>query len=174
MSDSKDVLRTPRLLLRRFDLDDADFILELLNEPSFIRYIGDKGVRNRDDAREYLNGGPLESYERHGYGLYMVLSRDGSVPLGMCGILKRDELEDPDIGFAFLPRFWSKGYASESAAAVLDYGRNSFGMKRIVAITATDNSSSIRLLTRLGFKFERTACLSDEMDEVNFYAIGCR
>ena len=92
----------------------------------------------------------------------------------MCGILKRDELEDPDIGFAFLPRFWSKGYASESAAAVLDYGRNSFGMKRIVAITATDNTGSIRLLTRLGFEFERTARLSDEMDEVNFYAIGCR
>src|ERR1043166_3210050 len=111
------VLETDRLLLRWLNDDDAPFILELLNDPSFIRFIGDKGVRTLDDARNYILNGPVASYEKFGYGLYATELKDGSVPIGMCGILKRDTLPHPDIGFAFLPRYWNKGYAFESAAA---------------------------------------------------------
>ena len=112
-------LETQRLFLRAFNVDDAQFVLTLLNEPSFIRYIGDKQVRNVDDARRYLLNGPIASYERHGFGLCAVELRESRTPIGMCGLLKREELPDPDIGFAFLPDFWSKGFAFEAAAAVL-------------------------------------------------------
>ena len=102
------VIETPRLALRRLSTDDADFILELLNEPSFLRYIGDKGVRTREDAGRYILAGPMASYERFGFGLYRVERKDGGEPIGICGLLKRDSLEDVDVGFAFLPRFWSR------------------------------------------------------------------
>lgn len=171
MSNPEVVLETRRLVLRQLDLGDAEFILELLNEPSFVQFIGDKGVRTLDDARDYLRTGPMDSYNRHGFGLFMVMKRDGQVPIGMCGLLKRDELDDPDVGFAFLPRFWSRGYASESAAATIACGRDRFGMKRIVAITAPENKSSISLLLKLGLQFEGVIRLSADADEVNLYAI---
>lgn len=116
------VIETERLLLCRLTGDDAPFILELLNQPSFLRYIGDKGVRTLDHAREYIRKGPADSYERRGFGLYLVKLRDGAVPIGICGLVKRDALEDVDVGFAFLPAFWSQGYALESASAVMIYG----------------------------------------------------
>ena len=115
------VLETDRLILRWLSTDDAEFILELLNEPSFLQYIGDKGVRTLEDARNYILNGPVDMYARLGFGLYLTELKERGVPLGICGLLKRDGLEDVDIGFAFLPRFWAKGYAYESAA-VLAYG----------------------------------------------------
>ena len=117
------VLETERLSLRQFTVDDAQFILTLLNEPSFLRYIGDKQVRNLEDARQYILNGPVASYERNGFGLYLVELKESYTPIGMCGFLKREELPDPDIGFAFLPEFWSKGFAFEAAAAVLEDAR---------------------------------------------------
>src|SRR5262245_8975490 len=147
-------METPRLILRRLELGDAPFILELLNDPSFLRYIGDKGVRNLDDAREYIRTGPMASYERFGFGLFLTALREGGVPIGICGLLKRDSLEDVDVGFAFLPQYWSKGYAFESASAVLAYGRQELGLGRIVAITNPDNTASMRLLGKLGLQFE--------------------
>ena len=111
-------LQTQRLLLRRFTVDDAEFILTLLNEPSFLRYIGDKKVRNLDDARQYILNGPVASYEQNGFGLCLVELRESHTPIGMCGLLKRAELSDPDIGFALLPDFWNKGFAFEAATAV--------------------------------------------------------
>ena len=167
------VFDTPRLTLRRFELDDAEFVLELLNEPSFIRYIGDKGVRNLDDARDYLQTGPMDSYQRHGFGLFHVARRDDGAAVGMCGLLQREELAEPDIGFAFLPQFWSQGYATEAASATLDYGKEKLEMRRIVAITAPDNHSSIKLLQRIGFLFEEKIRLADDADEVNLFAINC-
>jgi ribosomal-protein-alanine N-acetyltransferase len=166
------VLETSRLTMRRFDLPDAEFILELLNEPSFIRYIGDKGVRTLADAENYLRTGPMESYRRHGFGLLLVTRRDEPISVGMCGLLKRDELDDPDVGFAFLPQFWSMGYGSESTEAILEYGRDHLEMKRIVAITSPENDASIRLLLKAGLSFESTVNLAPDAGDVNLYAVG--
>jgi len=164
------VIETPRLTLHRLSEDDAGFILELLNEPSFLRYIGDKGVRTRENAGRYILAGPMASYERFGFGLYRVERKDGGEPIGICGLLKRESLEDVDLGFAFLQRCWSNGFAVESAAAVLAHGRQTWGLKRILAVTSPDNEASIRLLARLGFRFERMARLSEDAPEVRVFA----
>ena len=150
------VLQTGRMTLRRLTPADAPFIRELVNEPSWIRFIGDRGVRTEEDARAYLLKGPIAMYERYGFGLWMCESRESGEALGICGLIKRDTLEDVDIGFAFLPRYWGRGYAHESAAAVLDYGREVLELDRIVAITSPDNTSSIRLLEKLGLRLEKT------------------
>ena len=159
------VLETERLLLRRMTVDDAEFILTLLNEPSFLRYIGDKQVRNLEDARQYILNGPVASYERHGFGLLLVALRDSQTPIGMCGLLKRDELPDPDIGFALLPDFWSKGFAFEAAEAVLNDAR----LPRILAITSLENEASIGLLQKLGFRFEKLTKLTDEGEQLRLF-----
>jgi RimJ/RimL family protein N-acetyltransferase len=158
------VLETERLVLRWVTTDDAPFILELLNEPSFLQFIGDKGVRNLDDARNYILTGPVASYQRFGFGLYMVLLKPDATPIGMCGLLKRETLPDVDVGYAFRPPFWSKGFAYESASAVLAHGREAFGLKRIVAITSPDNAASRALLEKLGLHYEGTVNLSAGQD----------
>jgi len=163
------VVETERLTLRRLELGDAEFILGLLNDPSFLRFIGDKGVRTLDDAREYISNGPVASYERFGFGLYLTERKEDRVPIGICGLLKRESLEDVDVGFAFLPQFWSKGYAFESASAVMAYGRNVLGLTRIVAVTSPDNDASIRLLSKLGLKFESMVRLSEESPEIRLF-----
>jgi RimJ/RimL family protein N-acetyltransferase len=167
------VIETDRLNLRRLSDDDAEFILELLNDPSFLRFIGDKGVRTLDDARDYILNGPVDMYNRLGFGLYLTELKESGVPVGICGLIKRDSLEDVDIGFAFLPRFWAKGYAYESASAVMAYGKTVLGLKRIVAITSPDNYASGRLLEKLGLRFERMIQLSKvlkDAPEVRLYA----
>ena len=166
------VLETERLVLRRLSRGDAPFLLELLNEPSFLRYIGDKGVRTEADARRYVETGPLASYERFGFGLLRVELKESGEPIGMCGLLKRDALPDVDVGFAFLPRFWSKGYAFESASAVLAHARDALGLRRVLAITSPDNEASIRLLGKLGFRFERMARVPEDGPEVRLFALA--
>jgi [ribosomal protein S5]-alanine N-acetyltransferase len=163
------VLETDRLVVRRLTLDDAAFILKLVNEPSWLQFIGDKGVRNLDDARNYLRTGPLDMYERHGFGMFRVELKERGVPIGMCGLIKRDTLPDADIGYAFFPEYWGKGYAFEAAAAVLSFGHRTIGLKRILAITSPNNDSSVRVLERIGMKFERVLMLS-ERDPVKLYA----
>jgi RimJ/RimL family protein N-acetyltransferase len=148
------VLETDRLILRRLTLDDAEFIFRLVNDASWLRFIGDKNVHNLDDARRYLREGPLDMYERYGFGLYRVEERDGGTPAGTCGLLKRDTLPDADVGYALLPEFRGKGYAYEAAAAVLDHGNRVFGLKRILAIVSPDNAGSIRVLEKAGMKFQ--------------------
>jgi RimJ/RimL family protein N-acetyltransferase len=162
-------LETDRLLLRRLNVDDAQFILTLLNEPSFLRYIGDKKVRNVKDARQYILSGPIASYERHGFGLCLVELRESQMPIGICGLLKREELSDPDIGFALLPDFWNKGFAFEAANAVLQDGRERLRVQRILAITSLDNDASIKLLERLEFTFERVITLSSSGEQVKLF-----
>lgn len=164
------VLETDRLVLRRISTHDAEFILRLLNEPSFLRYIGDRGVRSLEDAQAYIAKGPITSYDRHGFGLLLVSRKDDGVPLGMCGLLKRDTLRDVDVGFAFLPEFWGHGYAFEAASAVLSYGKEVLGLGRIVAITSPDNDGSIRVLTKLGMQFEGMIQLTDSEPEVRLFA----
>lgn len=144
------ILETERLALRRFTLEDAPLILHLLNDPLFLRFVGDKNVRTPDDARIYLRHGPLASYARHGFGLYHVSLKVTGTPIGMCGLLKRDTLQDVDLGFAYLPQFGGQGYATEAARATLHYGRTMLGLKRIVAITAPDNAGSIKVLIKIG------------------------
>ena len=164
------MLETRRLALREMSVDDADFILGLMNEPSFLRYIGDKKVRTVEDARRYIVNGPVESYRRHGIGLYLVELKASGAAIGTCGLLRREQLDDFDVGFAFLPRYWSQGYAFEAAAAVMDYATKSLGLKRIVAVTSPDNDRSIRLLAKLGMRFERTMTLVEGEPEVELLA----
>lgn len=164
------VLETERLVLRRLSLDDAPFILGLLNDPSFLRYIGDKGVRTLDDARSYISEGPVDSYRRNGFGLYLTELKGTSVPIGICGLVKRDALEHPDIGFALLPRFWRKGYAFESASAVLAHALDVLKLGRILAIASPDNLASIQVLTKLGLRFDRRIRLSEGGDELELFA----
>jgi len=163
------VLETQRLSLRELTADDAQFILNLLNEPSFLRYIGDKQARNLEDARQYILNGPGASYERNGFGLYLVELRESHTPIGMCGFLKREELPDPDIGFAFMPEFWSRGFAFEAAAALLQDGRERLKLERILAITSLDNEPSIKLLQRLGFSFDRVITLAAGSEPVKLF-----
>ncbi len=152
------ICETQRLRVRYLDpFVDAPFILKLLNEPSFLENIGDRGVRTLDDAKRYITDGPLASYARHGFGLFCVELKEATpgeaaVPIGMCGLLKRDWLPDVDIGFAFLPQFWSKGYAIESAQAVVDWGRAQRGVTRVVGITSHHNHGSMRVLEKLGLR----------------------
>ncbi|MGG0726674.1 GNAT family N-acetyltransferase [Bacillus paramycoides] len=156
------VRETERLILRWFDVKDAPFILELVNDPAWIQFIGDKGVRNLEDATNYILNGPVDMYNKIGFGLYLVERKEDLTPLGMCGLIKRDSLEDVDIGFAFLEKFRSKGYGYESASAVMEYGKNELGIKRIVAITSIDNADSGKLLEKVGLRFEKIISGSGE------------
>jgi len=169
-----DIAETARLRLRWFNADDSEFILDLLNEPSWIRFIGDKGVKTLDDARRYIQDGPIAMYSRVGFGLYAVeLKPDGQL-IGMCGLIKRDTLEDVDLGFALLPKFWRSGYAFEAATAVMSYGRKVLGLGRVVAILSPDNDRSSKLLEKLGFRFERAVRFQPTHEELHLYAAAAR
>ena len=163
------VIETDRLILRKLTLDDAEFILDLLNQPSFIQFIGDRGVRTLEDARDYLAKRLIDSYERFGFGLYLTLIKESDIPIGICGLVKRETLKDVDVGFAFLPEYWSKGYAFESASAVLAYGRNNLRLQQIVGITTPDNHGSIRVLEKMGFRFEKMVKLSEDDIELKLF-----
>ncbi len=165
------ILETRRLRVERFTLDDAPFILCLLNDPSFILNIADKGVRTLDDARAYLACDPLAHYERHGFGLWRVSERGTGAAVGMCGLIKRDALDDVDLGYALLPEFGGKGYALEAARAAVSYARDRLGLQRLVALVGSRNERSIRLLEKLGFVFERRVHLLPDDEEVGLYAL---
>ncbi|MCA1566364.1 MAG: GNAT family N-acetyltransferase [Acidobacteria bacterium] len=164
------VLETERLNLRPLDAGDAAFILELLNGEAFLHNIGDKGVRTVEDAVRYILEGPVDSYTQHGFGLWLVELKEAGTPAGICGLVKRDTLPDADIGYAFLPRFWSRGYACESAAAVLSYASNALGLRRVLAITNPDNTGSIKVLEKIGLRFDRLVRLSDDAPEIMLFA----
>lgn len=171
MDDARAVIGTERLILRRFDLHDAPFIFELVNDPDWLRHIGDKGVRSLDDARDYLRNGPIEMYARHGFGLFAVELRENGTLIGSCGLIKRDSLDDVDIGFAYLPAYRAQGLAREAAAATLAYAKNALGLARVVAIVSPDNHASARLLERVGLRFERALRPAGDPDPVDLFAI---
>jgi len=166
------IIETDRLILRHLSANDAPFILELLNDPSFIKNIGDRGVRTIADAEAYITKGPVASYKNNGFGLDLVALKETGESIGMCGLIKRDTLEDVDIGYAFLPKFWSKGYGVESALAVLEYGLKVKKLKRIVAITLEANKGSVRVLEKIGLKFERMIKLEGDNEELMLFAIN--
>ena len=148
------LIETERLTLRWMTVEDAEMVLELVNDPDWLRYIGDRGVRTLADAQAYILTGTVAMYNRLGFGLYLAERKPDGAPMGICGLIKRDFLADVDLGFAFLPAFRAQGYAYESAAAVMEYARDTLGMHRLLAITSLDNERSGRLLERLGFRLE--------------------
>ena len=169
------ILETERLILRELEAGDDEFIFDLLNQPSFIKYIGDRNVRSVEQAREFVETRYRAAYKTHGFGLYAVELKihDSEIQnpqsaiqnptIGICGFVKRDTLPDADIGFAFLPQYGKKGYALESADAVMKYGKDVLGLQRVLAITTQDNESSGRLLGKLGFKFDNLIESDGEM-----------
>jgi len=163
------IFETDRLLLRHLSLNDAGFILELLNSPSWLQFIGDRGVKNQGAACDYILNGPLKMYAHLGFGLFLAELKDNQIPIGICGFLKREELTDVDIGFAFLPTYCGKGYAYESAVAMMKYGTTALGFKRIAAITVPENQSSIKLLEKLGMRFEKMVVDSNDNKEVMLF-----
>lgn len=164
------IAETERLRLRTITLDDADvaFHLALLNDPAFIEHIGDRGVRTMDESRRYIADGPVAMHERHGHSMYMVELKDSGTPIGMCGLIKRDFLEDVDIGYAFMPEYRGRGYALEAARATVEHAR-ALGIRRLAGITSPTNTASIELLQKLGLRFQRVMYKSAEDTGTNLY-----
>ena len=165
-------LETERLCMRRLTLDDADLMLAIWNDPAFIIHVGDRGIRTIAEARENMSEGALKLYEDYGYGPYRVALKSDDTAVGTCGLFRRKGLEDTDIGYGFLPEFCRRGYAYESARAVLEHARADIGLARIIAIVSPDNAASIGLTERLGLRFEKTARLPGEGKDVSLYSIS--
>jgi len=163
-------IETERLIIREYAFEDDIFILKLLNDPSFIENIVDKNVRTIEAARNYLSTGPMASYEKNGFGLWCVVLKEGNIAIGMCGLIKRDVLDDIDIGYAFLPEYCSKGYAIESVAAVKKYANTNLGIKRVVAVVNPENARSIKLLEKMNFVYEKMVRLAPEEKEIKLFA----
>jgi RimJ/RimL family protein N-acetyltransferase len=163
------ILETERLQLRELTTADAAFIIELLNSPGWLEYIGDRNVHNEEQAIGYLENGPIKSYALNGYGLFMVMLKESQTPIGMCGIINRDILAHPDIGFALLPEYAGQGYAFEMAAATLKYAKETLNLPKILAIVLPTNPRSIRLLEKIGLKQEGTFVYPDSEEELLMY-----
>lgn len=173
MEAAEFILKTQRLRLRQFSLDDADFMLRLLNEPGWLRFIGDRGVTNLVQAQNYLQNGALENYRRLGFGFYAILTNDSIVPIGMCGLTKRDYLDAPDLGFALLAQYEGQGLAFEAAAACLQFAQHELQLSRVLATTRLDNERSAKLLEKLGMRFKENILHPDgdrylKLYEINF------
>jgi len=168
------VCETARLRLRHLLDSDAPFILALLNEPDFIRNIGDREVRTLEDARRYIQHGPMVSYSQHGFGLFLVELRESGDPIGICGLLKRDYLQDVDVGFALREGYRGRGFAFEAAEAAMRHGREDLGISRIVAITSPDNHASMKVLRKLGLEFERTLRIPDQTRDTRLFTPAVR
>ena len=167
-------LHTERLALRQLTLDDADLMLAIWNDPAFIRNVTDRGIRTLDESRDAMTKGALQLYEDYGFGPYHVALKNDDTAIGICGIFVRDGINDPDIGFALLPEFCSRGYAWEAAKAVLDYARDELKLPRLTAIVAPGNAPSVGLIEKLGMQFETSMSLPGEDGEISLYGINFR
>lgn len=168
------LFETDRLSLRELELDDAAFILKLVNQPAWLENIGDKNVHSIADAERYLNEGPLKSYQENGFGLYLAALKTKKYPVGLCGLVKRDGLPHPDLGYALLPDFWGAGLASEAARATLDYAQNQLGISEILGVTSMDNASSIRVLEKAGFRFDKEVTLPEHGEPSRLFSLPSR
>ena len=164
------ILETQRLRLREFTNADTEFIIALLNSPGWLEFIGDRNVRTKEEALTYLENGPLKSYRENGFGLWMVELKENNIPIGMCGIISRPNLEKPDIGFAFLPEYNGKGYGYEMASATLDFAREELNIPVLYAITLAENKNSIRLLEKIGLKYSKAITFEGSEEELLLYS----
>ena len=167
-------IETERLRLRWLTLADADLMLAVWNDPAFVRYVGDRGIRTLEEAREEMTESALPLYANYGFGPYRMALKDCDTPIGICGLFRRDGLEDPDIGYSVLPTYCGKGYAFEAANAVIDYARSELGLRRLIAIISPDNEPSLGLIRKLGLRFEKMHRMEDDEDEVCLYATALR
>lgn len=163
-------LETPRLSLRRFEPADAAFVVSLLTSPDWLRFIGDRGVRTETDALVYIERLTSMGYAKNGFGLYHVSRRSDGTPVGMCGMLRRDTTPDVEIGFAFLSEHAGQGYATEASGAVLGEAREQHGLRRIGAVVMPENHASIRVLEKLGLRFERLIVTDPARDPLQYFA----
>ena len=163
------VHQSERLLLRELREDDAAFVMELVNEPAWLRFIGDRNVHSLEDARDYIAKGPVASYGRRGFGLWAVDLVATAESIGICGLVQRQTLEHVDLGFAFLSRHWGHGYARESAAAVVELAREFFRLPKLVAITDLDNHPSQKVLTSVGFRYDKLIHWPETSEELMLY-----
>lgn len=166
------ICKSERLIIRKFTLNDAEFILQLFNQAPFIRYIADKGVRTIDDAKQYLSDNLIASYDKHGFGLYLIALAKTNTAIGSCGLLKRETFNHPDLGFAFLEDYCGRGYAYEAAQAILLHEKNTLPFNTILAVTMPDNISANRLLTKLSFA--KTGMLELYNTNNNLYEIAVK
>jgi [ribosomal protein S5]-alanine N-acetyltransferase len=148
------ILETNRLIIRQFTFEDTAFVIELLNSPGWLKFIGERHVKTEEDAKNYLRNGSMKSYEEHGFGLSLVELKSDKTPIGVCGLLKRDFLANPDIGYAFLPEFYGQGYAFEAANATIIYAKETLDLPYVIAIVNPDNQLSIRVLEKIGMTFK--------------------
>lgn len=162
------VFETPRLILSETQVSDAPFILKLLTDESFIQNIGDKGIKTLEECKAHIEDKFLWHYQTYGFGMYLTCLKSTGEPIGVCGLVKRDSLDCPDVGYALMPEFAGKGYATEAAMAAMDYGHNTLGIKRIVGITSTENKASIHVLEKLGLKFEKMVPYSEDEESMLF------
>ena len=165
------IIETERLVISYLAEKDAQFIIELVNTPEWIQFIGDRNIHNTEDALNYINNGPRKSYEQNGFGLSLVKLKNDGTPIGMCGLIKRDFLEHADIGFAFLPAWFGKGYGFEAAAAIIQQGMDELKFNRIDAITVPENTGSIALLKKLGMTFRQMVKYPGEDEELMLFAV---
>lgn len=160
------MLETERLRLRKMTLDDAGLMLAVWNDPAFVRYVGDRGIRTTEDAQDAMQKGALHLYDTYGYGPYRIALKDGDTPIGICGLFRRDGLDEPDIGYSTLPDFCGKGYAFEAATAVVAYAHAELTLERLIAIISPGNEASLSLIRKLGFEFERMHTMPNDDDEI--------
>jgi len=166
------ILETERLYLRHLVRDDAEFILRLLNEPSWLEFIGDKSVNNLNEAKKYIELSAITMYQQFGFGLFLVASNQNDIPLGLCGLMKRDNLEHADLGYAFLPEFWQQGFATEAVSSVLEYAKHEHQLTKLLALTKSSNISSIKLLNKVNFQFDRDLKLLDDEENLQIYELN--
>lgn len=165
------IAQTNRLQLSKITVDDAPFILELMNSPDWIKYIGDRNVRTVEDAENYLKNRTLKSYDTHGFGFYKIqVKAENLKPIGTCGLVKREELDDVDIGFSLLPDYEGKGYGFEASNEILKLAKNKFKLKKISAITLPSNVNSIKLLEKLGLSYEKKVKPFEDDEELLLFA----
>jgi RimJ/RimL family protein N-acetyltransferase len=168
------VAETERLSLRYLQESDAAFILALLNQPAFLRFVGDKGVRTIEDGVNYIRSGPISSYTQNGFGLFLVELKEGAVAIGTCGILKKPTLTHHDIGYAFLPQHWGHGYAHEAAAATLEHARDACTIDQVCAVVDPENHASIKLLRKLGMQASGRVQLPPDDKELELFEMTLR
>ena len=165
------ILNTERLELGWLTPDDTPLMLAVWNDPAFIRHVGDRGIRTLEQAREAIEAGPLRLYEAYGYGPFRLRRREDSADLGICGLFRRPNLDEPDIGFAVLPEFCGQGFGFEASAAVLEHARDTLGLSCVTAIVSAQNEASIGLLEKLGLHYDRQVRMPGDDHDVCLYRI---